>query len=202
VLVAAAGTTATPVATKPKPVRDGFMIGGSFNFGLGAASGYPNDVRLDKNPDYYGSTPMLPGFGFNLFMMGAIAPYLNVGFFGAYAAFGNGDWSSVGGGGGLRLETYPLFWVCPCAIPKTITENLGIYGQFGLGSVSTNVTRPGNYETIGGVQSMLAAGVFQEFKPTRWFALGPDLRYEVIASRTSDRNSLMLGLRIALYPGN
>jgi hypothetical protein len=183
-------------------IRDGVVLGASFGVGVGSASGYPNDVLYDRNPDYYGSTPMLPGYGLTFTIMGALTPYLNVGVFGGFANFGNSDWKSSGGGGGLRIEAYPLMAVCPCVIPKTITSNVGVYAQFGVGAVSTEVLRPGKYETIGGVEGTLAAGAFYEVWLGRLFSLAPDLRYEVINSRTSDRNSLMAGVRLAFYPGN
>jgi hypothetical protein len=183
-------------------IRDGVVLGTSWGFGLAGASGYPNDVRLVENRDYYGATPALPGYSFNFFFMGAIAPYLNIGFWGGAATFSNADWKSVGGGGGLRAEVFPLMPVCACVLPKAFSNYLGVYGMVGLGATSTDVKRPGSYETIGGVQSYLAAGAFYEFKLGRLLAIGPDLRYEAVASRTSDRNALVAGFRLAFYPGN
>jgi hypothetical protein len=182
--------------------RNGLMLGASFGVGVGAAEGYPNDVLFDKNPDYFGSTPALFGFGYTFTVMGALTSYLNVGIFGGGATFQNADWKSVGGGAGLRIEAYPLMAVCPCVIPTQIANNLGAYAQFGLGAVSTEVKREGRYETLGGVQSILSAGAFYEFWLGRTLALGPDVRYEVITSRTSDRNSFLVGLRAAFYPAN
>jgi hypothetical protein len=188
---------------KPSPSpRNGVVLGGSLGFALGSAAGYPNDVRLDGNPAYYGSTPAMPGYSFNLFFMGALTPYLNVGFWGGAASFANSEWRSRGGGGGLRVEGFPLMAVCGCVIPASFASALGLYGMAGIGSTSTDVKRSGNYETIGGVQSYLAAGAFYELKLGRVLTLGPDLRYEVIASRTSDRNAMVAGLRIAFYPAN
>lgn len=202
--VPATPPSAAPMdAAEPQhAIRDGMMLGASFGVGVGSASGYPNDVLYNGNPSYYGSTPMLPGYAMTFTLMGALTSYLNVGVFGGFANYGNGDWKSTGGGGGLRLEAYPLIGVCACVIPRTIASNLGIYGQFGLGAVSTEVLLPGRYETIGGVESILAAGAFYELWVGRAFSVAPDLRYEVIASRTSDRNALTAGIRLALYPWN
>jgi hypothetical protein len=195
--------SAAPATTKPaKPLRDGVVLGASLGFGLASASGYPNDVRLNQNPDYYGSTPMLPGYSFSFMFLGALTPYLNVGVWGGGATFENSDWKSVGGGGGLRVEGFPLMAFCSCVMPPILANYLGVYGQVGAGSVSTRVKREGNYETVGGVQSFLAAGAFYEVKLGKMFAIGPDLRYELIASRTSDRSSLILGARVAFYPAN
>jgi hypothetical protein len=216
--VASAQTAAAPVAPSQtaeapavvvadgdvqKPtVRNGLILGASFGIGLASAAGYPNDVLFDKNPDFYASTPALFGYGVNFMAMGALTSYVNVGVFGGYAAFENSNWKSVGGGGGLRIEAYPLIAVCPCVIPAKITNHLGVYGQFGIGAVSTDVKRPGRYETVGGVESILSGGAFYEFWLGKLFSAGPDMRYEVITSRTSDRNSFLLGLRFAFYPGN
>ncbi len=195
--------TAAPSSTKPpKPLRDGVVLGASLGFGVASASGYPNDVRLNQNPDYYGSTPLLPGYSFSFMFMGALTPYLNVGVWGGGATFENSDWKSVGGGGGLRVEGFPLMAFCACVMPPVLANYLGIYGQVGVGSVSSRVKREGNYETVGGVQSIIAAGAFYEVKLGKMFAIGPDLRYELIASRTSDRSSLVLGARLAFYPAN
>lgn len=200
---APAADSATPAAVKPaKPLRDGVVLGASLGFGLASASGYPNDVRLNQNPDYYGATPLLPGYSFSFMFMGALTPYLNVGVWGGGATFENSDWKSVGGGGGLRVEGFPLMAFCSCVMPPVLANYLGVYGQVGAGSVSTRVKREGNYETVGGVQSFLAAGAFYEVKLGKMFAIGPDLRYELIASRTSDRHGLILGARLAFYPAN
>ncbi len=197
-----ADTASAPSTKPPKPLRDGVVLGASLGFGVASASGYPNDVRLNQNPDYYGSTPLLPGYSFSFMFMGALTPYLNVGVWGGGATFENSDWKSVGGGGGLRVEGFPLMAFCACVMPPVLANYLGVYAQVGAGSVSTRVKREGNYETVGGVQSFLAAGAFYEVKLGKMFAIGPDLRYELIASRTSDRHGLILGARLAFYPAN
>lgn len=182
-------------------IRSGFVLGISVAGALGASDGYPADVKL-QTPDYYGSTPLLPGIAGRLLVMGALTDYLNIGFFAARGNFGNGTWSVTSGGGGLRAEVFPLISVCSCAVPTWLTRGFGIYGEAGVGGVTTQVKAAGTFEDISGIQSHLALGVLQEFFAGRNFTFAPDLRYEVVTSSSADKNALALGVRIAWYPGN
>lgn len=197
-------TPAFPSAAPTPPparIRSGFMLGLSVAGALGASSGYPADIKL-QTPDYYGSTPLLPGTAGRLLVMGALADYLNIGFFVARGSFGNSTWDMTTGGGGLRAEAFPLISVCSCKVPAWFTRGFGVYGEAGVGSVTTHVKAAGNYEDITGIQSHLAIGLLQEFFAGRNFTFAPDLRYEVVTSSSADKNALALGIRIAWYPGN
>ena len=134
--------------------------------------------------------------------MGALTDYLTIGFFAATGTFGNSTWGMSTGGGGLRAEAFPLMSVCACALPKWFTKGFGVYGEAGVGGVTTRVKVPGNFEDISGIQSHLAVGFLQEFFAGKNFTFAPDLRYEVVAASTADKNALALGIRIAWYPGN
>ena len=59
--------------------RAGVALGFSLGAGFAGASGYPNDVKLIGNPDYYNQTSLLVGPATTIFLMGAFSDYVSVG---------------------------------------------------------------------------------------------------------------------------
>ena len=83
--------------------RAGAVLGLAVGVGFAGASGYPNDVKLLGNPDYYSQTPLLIGPSTSIFLLGAVSDYLNFGPMVNIATFQNGTWKSTGFGVGLTL---------------------------------------------------------------------------------------------------
>jgi hypothetical protein len=188
----------SPEVDKPAKRRGGLVLGLNLGVGLAGSSGYPNDTNFIGNPDYYSASGLMHGSGGSGFIMGALADYLNFGFWFGAATFGNSQWHSSGGGGGLRLELFPLYSL------GGAFRDLGAYTQVGIGSTSL-VYKGAPGVISSGVGSFLAAGVFYEFWLVKalggHFAGGPNLEYDSIFAEPIERHGAMLGLRFLWYGG-
>ena len=198
VLPAGADSSATADFDGPPRRRTGIALGLSLGFGLGSASGYPNNSEeIGTAADYSASGAML-GTGSALLILGALADDLNFGVWFGRASFKSGTWRSNGGGAGLRVEVFPL------AVLYAPLQGLGVFGQFGLGSANLSSTVPGTLEASG-TQSFAATGAFYEWSVAKifggHFGLGPSLEYDEIWSRPFERSDLLASLRIVFYGG-
>ncbi len=187
-----------PDMDAPHKLRSGIVLGFSFGGGVAGASGYPNDALQIGDPAYYSSSGWMGGTGESFFLMGAIADYLNAGFWGGAGSFSNRDWRSGGGGGGLRLEAFPL------ALGMPRFAGLGLFGQFGVGSGSLHA-KAGGYPDASGTQSFVAGGVFYEWAFGRvlggHFGAGPSLEYDAIVSTPFERHAMLASARFVFYGG-
>jgi hypothetical protein len=187
-----------PDLDKPAKRRSGVVIGVELGVGLAGSSGYPNNSNQIGDPNDYAASGLMTGSGGALFVMGALSDYLNFGFWGGTAKFGNGDWYSSGGGGGLRLEVFPLFSL------GGIFRDLGVFTKTGIGS-TTLIYRDKAGVSSTGVGSSLAAGAFYEFWLAKalggHFAIGPSLEYDAMFSESMERHGAMLDLRFLWYGG-
>ena len=160
--------------------RSGLVVGLLLGWGIAGSSGYPNSQSQIGRPSSYSSSDLMVGSGSGLFIGGAIADYVNFGFVFVSQSFKSSDWTGKSGGGGFRLETFPLVY----AVPKL--KNLGLFAQFGLGSATLDVNRP-NYPEAKGVQSMLGIGGMYEFPIFHLFGghgvVGPTLEYDAVYSQ-------------------
>jgi hypothetical protein len=204
---AAAAATAIPIAAPPpsddmnapRKVRTGIVLGVSAGGGFAAGSGYPNDSTQIGDPTHHSASPWLPGTNETVFAMGALADYLNFGFWFGHALFQNGDWRTNGDGGGLRVEIFPLLGWYPRL------SNLGVLAQFGTGSATLTSRIPGRPSEAEGTQSFIGAGVFYEW--SFWqvlgghFAVGPSLEYDAIFSLPFERHGLVADGRLVFYGG-
>jgi hypothetical protein len=188
----------TGAAMETRERRDGVVLGLMGGFGLAGSSGYPNKASNIDDPNYYSSSDLLVGNGGTFFLMGALADYLNVGFWAGGGTFQSDHWRSSGGGAGIRIELFPLY----ALVPKL--RDLGIVGQFGLGS-SKLTAKEGAYPPAEGSQSFLGTGVFYEFPLFKMLgghvAAGPSIEYNAIAGRSIERHWAMLGGRFVFYGG-
>jgi hypothetical protein len=206
-LARADGPQLSPVAESvdlnaPHKLRSGVVMGFSFGAGIGGASGYPNNSLEIGNSDFYSSSGWMGGTGQSFFLMGAIADYLNAGFWGGSASFVNHDWRSSGGGGGIRLEAFPLALWSPFGRPRL--TGLGLLAQFGIGSGSLHA-RSGGYPDSSGTQSFLGVGAFYEWAFGKLlgghFAAGPSLEYDAIVTTPFERHGLLASGRVVFYGG-
>jgi hypothetical protein len=186
----------------PHKVRSGLVLGFNFGmFGLFGASGYPNKTSQIDQPGYYsasGTTFGLYGNEFSLHIMGAIADYLNFGLWFGGGAAANKDWISSGGGAGFRVEAFPFY-----AMGSKL-KDLGIIGQFGIGSVTLKAVH-GTSPGAAGAESFLGTGVFYEFNLGKslggHFGWGPSFEYQAITSTSAERHGGVIGARLAFYGG-
>jgi hypothetical protein len=204
--------TKTPAPRPPTPPppeppakrRSGVVMGFNLGVGLAGSSGYPNDSNDIGDPNDYAASGLMTGAGGTVFLMGALSDYLNFGFWGGQARFGTSQWYSSGGGGGLRVEVFPLF-----SLGRAFRD-IGVYLQTGIGSttlvnrqIGTAQGTPAVSQT--GVGAFIAPGVFYEFWLVKalggHFALGPNLEYDAIYSESMERHGPLLGLRFLWYGG-
>jgi hypothetical protein len=189
----------SPDLDQPLPQRrSGFVVGLTFGAGLASSSGYPNNSNFIGDPNYYSASGTMFGSGGSGYLMGALSDWLNFGFWFGTATFSKGNWRSKGGGGGFRLELFPLYSL------GGALRDLGAYTEVGIGSTTLTYSRQDAIDDTG-VGSFLAGGVFYEFWLTKalggHFALGPDLRYDAIFSEPMERHGAILGLRFLWYGG-
>lgn len=182
----------------PHDVRSGVVVGFAAGVGLAGASGYPNDALKIGNPAYYSESGMMAGSSGTVFVMGALADYVNVGFWAGAGVFGNGDWRSSGGGGGLRIEAFPLVAIAPR------WSGLSLFAQFGIGTGKLDAKAPGFPESDG-TRSFVGAGVFHEWSLAHALgghvSAGPSLEYDTIGSPSFERHGLVAGARVVFYGG-
>jgi hypothetical protein len=184
--------------THPAERRSGVVLGFGVGIGLAGASGYPNAATKIGDPAYYDGSDVMGGGGGAIFGMGALTDWLNFGFFYTRANFRSGQWNTYGGGGGIRVDFFPLYRLYPRL------RDLGVYGQFGIGT-DTLSPNYGNREASSGTQSLLGGGVFYEFFLGNGlgghFAAGPTFEFDAESTQPNERVCALLGWRVALYTG-
>jgi hypothetical protein len=202
----AAAAAAVPIGDRPTSpdldiaprLRSGVVIGLELGAGVAGASGYPNASSDIGDPAFYSSSGFMAGTNGSIFVMGALTDYLSFGVWFGSGSFRNGDWRSSGGGGGLRVETFPLVTLYPRL------AGLGLLGQFGIGGANLTSSNPLHPEASG-VQSYLGTGAFYEWAFGSLFGghfgIGPSLEYDAIWSRPFERHGFVASARIVFYGG-
>lgn len=186
--------------TKRAERRGGLVLGVAFGYGLQHASGYPNKADQIDVPAYYAANGVALAGASSFLVMGALTDYLNFGFWFGGGAAENNNWKSSVGGGGFRVEAFPLYGL----VPKL--RDLALFTQLGLGATKIEAKR-GNYPGAEGVQSYVGVGSFYEwsFGEVRWLgghiSGGPSLEYTTAFSRSVDVQALTAGVRLAYYGG-
>lgn len=188
----------SPELDAPPKVRSGLVLGGALGVGVGGASGYPNDSLKIGDPRYYSASGVMLGTSETLVLMGALADYLNFGFWFNHADYGGGGFHSNGSAGGLRVEAFPLV----ALYPKL--DGLGLFGDFGIGQakLTSNVAGAPAAE---GTQSFVAGGAFYEWPFGKviggHLAAGPSLEYDAMWSTPFGRQGLVASARLVFYGG-
>jgi hypothetical protein len=181
----------------PHRYRNGAVLGAVGGIAFAGASGYPNDVKLLNNPDFYSQSPLLVGYSTSLFVLGALSDYVNFGPVFTTANFESAAWKSTGFGLGFRGEFFPFVDLFPAL------ANTAAFAQLGFGR--TELRAKGNYPSADGSQSMLGLGVHHELRLGTLLgghaALGPELEWNLIDAKTASRNWLTAGLRVVWYGG-
>jgi hypothetical protein len=188
----------SPDMDAPSKLRSGIVLGLTLGGGVGSASGYPNSASEIGDPNFHSASGWMTGASDTLLVMGAIADYLNFGFWFGSTSFSNSDWRATGGGLGLRVEAFPLLRLYPRL------SGLGVLGNFGIGIGKLTSTHPGELGASG-TQSFLGTGVFYEWSFGHalggHFGAGPALEYDAIWSRPYESHGLVASARIVFYGG-
>lgn len=175
--------------------RNGLVLGFSTGPAFAGASGYPNNAKLIDDPAYYSSSPLLLGPSTSIFLMGALADYVNFGFMVTTASFESSRWRSSALGIGFRVEAFPLYKLVP------LLRDTAIYTQLGGGGMSLEAKGP--FPKADTVEAFLGVGAHHEF--TLWkvlggrFAAGPMIELDTVTGRAAQAHWLSLGLRVAFY---
>ena len=179
--------------------RSGVVLALTLGGSIGSASGYPNNASLIGSRADYSSSPLMAGGGFTFNVLGALTDWISFGIWFGTDTLSSKNWKSTGGGGGFRVETFPLEKIYPRL------ENLAIFTNLGLGAATLRVTAPGDYPNADGTQSFVSFGALYEWKIARaaggHFSLGPSLEYDAIFSQALERHGPLLGARLAWYGG-
>ena len=179
--------------------RSGVVLSLTLGLGIASSSGYPNNASLIGTRADYSSSPIMAGGGFTFNLMGALTDWVSFGIWFGSETFQSKNWKSTGGGGGFRVEAFPLDKIYPRL------DGLGVFGNFGLGGADLRVTAPGNFPSADGVQSFIGVGALYEWKIGRalggHFSLGPSLEYDAMYSQALERHGALLGARLAFYGG-
>ncbi len=183
---------------KPPQRRSGIVLSLTLGQGLFASSGFPKDATKVDDPNYYAASG--PGLGFSntLLIMGALSDYVNFGFWAGGSSFDNKHWKAMGGGGGFRVDVFPLYSLVPKA------RDLGVFGQFGVG-YSKLEAKHGASPGAEGAESFISGGLFYD----GWFVKmlgghlsgGPQLEYQAITSSSAEYHGVVLSGRVAFYGG-
>jgi hypothetical protein len=189
------GFTSADDQNAPHRVRSGVVLGLALGGGFGAGVGYPNDSN-DIGKTHYTKSPWMPGYGATILFMGALADYLNVGFWYAHAVFAQNGRRAAQDGIGLRVEAFPLVSLFPAL------AGLGAFSEFGFGSAK--LSTPGAPQA-GGTQSMIGVGAVYEWSVGRvlggHFGLGPSLEYDAVFTTPYDQNGVIASVRAVWYGG-
>ncbi len=186
-------------ANRPAPHqrRNGAVLGAVGGLAFAGSSGYPNDVKLDGNPKFYSESPLLVGYSTSLFLLGALSDYVSFGPLFATANFESAEWKSTGFGLGFRGEVFPFVHLLP------VLADTAIFGQIGFGT--TELRAKGNYPSAEGTQSLVGLGVHHEVRLGQLLgghaAIGPELEWNLIDSKTAQRHWVTTGLRVVWYGG-
>jgi hypothetical protein len=188
---------APPSIDAPAEHRSGVVIGTAIGLGLAGSSGYPNNASLIGSPDYYSQSNLMIGANTSVFVMGAVADYVNFGFFFGGGTAKSHDWRSTSTGVGFRFEVFPLYRLYPTL------RDLGFATKLGVGTTHLATRLPGDYPTSSGSQSLVSIGAFYEFTLTKLgrghIAGGPSFDYDVINAAAIERHTAIFGFRFAFY---
>ena len=182
----------------PHRLRSGVAIALTAGAGAVGASGYPNDLNKIGDPNFYSSSGWMLGNSESVLLMGALTDYLNFGFWYTHESAENKDWRSLGNGGGLRLELFPLVDLAPRV------AGLGLLGQFGLGSGFLE-SKTRDQPRAEGTQSFIATGALYEWPFGHvlggHLGAGPTIEYHAIWSQAFERHGLLASVRVVFYGG-
>ena len=183
--------------------RSGLVFGTSVGiFGLGGASGTPNNANKINDSRYYSSSGLMLGNSFTIFVMGALADPISFGFFFNGQGFSNGDYKSGGSGFGFRLDLYPF------AITKRFNpalRDLALTSEFGIGGMQMTPKNDDKTTLAQGTQSFLSTGIMYDVKVAKLLgghlSLGPEVDYQVITSTSAEQHGASVAFRLAFNGG-
>ena len=172
-------------STSPPRIRSGVVVGLALGAGLAGASGYPNNSSRDRRPRVLLGQRLHDGSSGSLFVMGALADYLNFGFWFGQRQLPERRLALIGGGGrppprGVpsRLRLSAAGWAGRCS-------------DSSASAAPTSTSSDPEHPEASGTQSFLGSGIFYEWSFGSLFGghfgVGPSLEYDAIWSRPFER---------------
>ena len=184
--------------TKRAERRSGVALGITPGFEVSGARAYPFTADAIGQPGLEQQAGTSAGAGGSFALMGALADYLNLGFWGYTGSGQSAAYRSSGAAFGFRAEVFPLYTLVPTL------RDLGLIAQFGFGTA--RVERKDGTAPDGVVmQSYVGTGVFYEWRVASFLgghlALGPSLEAGVAFAQSGQRLAFLLGPRVTFYGG-
>lgn len=180
--------------TAPATRRSGFHLGVEGGLALGAAQGYP-DAHLDTSGFFTTSSGVGPAG--TVWLGGALADAFNFGLGASLGSVTGGGKTSSATAFVFHLEGFPLF------ARGGALRDLGLFAEFGAGTVHVRSTDGAELGGGGGSMSLVGAGAFWE----TWrvlgghVALGPFAGFQYQVSDAVSREVALVGVRSAFYGG-
>ncbi len=155
---------------------------------------FPNEGDKIGDSRFEADTGAAAGYNFKLWLGGALADWLTFGIGVGVTSVSGNDLDAGSTAVLFRVETFPLFY------QGGVFEDLGIYGDFGAGSMKV---KNQDQETVGdsGALSIIGLGVLWEPLQFSKFSAGPFLEYQRLFSLSLDGHAGFLGFRLAFYGG-
>jgi hypothetical protein len=199
VLLAAGAAHAEGDTNGPSPAsvgkptrRSDFTLGLSAGFGVGRASGYPNEVDKIGSKAYRSNTKLALGNGGLLWLGVAFNDYLTFGIgLGGFGLSGN-DRDASASLFGFHVDAYPLFDV------HEHLRDLGVFANVGTGPMTI---KGGPDQAEGGLMSYLEGGLVYERLRLWQLGLGPSVSVIHMWSDSATVTGALIGARVAFYGG-
>ncbi len=175
--------------------RSDVVLGFSTGLLLGTALAYPSEVEKIDVPEYGVDTGIGAGYGYSLWLGGALKDWFVFGVGGVGHSLSGDDGRASGAGAFFHVETYPLYGL------GGGLRDLAIYGDFGAGSVSVDSDSDTKEDGEGGFGTFVGIGSAYELLRVGSFAFAPNASYLHAFSQTSSAHFVQLGLRAVFYGG-
>jgi hypothetical protein len=172
--------------------RSGFVGAIDLGFGLGNASGYPNEISKIDDPDFESSTGSAFGSTWSIWAGGALRDWFTFGLGLMSIGAASKDIKAGGSAFILHVEAFPL-WTMGGSL-----RDLGVYTNFGAGSMAIT---GGPEKAEGGLMSVLGGGLHYELWRPGHFAIGPMLEGSYLYSQSGEAFGVFAGIRSSFYGG-
>ena len=194
---AAAPTTADD-GSVPHRLRSGVVVGFALAEGSAARRRLPQQLERHRQPRYHTASGWMPGLGGTVLVMGALADYINFGFWYAHAAFGDSGRRASQDGVGLRVEAFPF--VAPLARMGGARRVLRVrlrHGQARYARSAAGAAAPSRSSASGVLYEWSVAPL----SSAATSAIGPSLEYDAVVHGPFEQHGLIANLRLVFYGG-
>lgn len=175
--------------------RGGFTAGLALGPLVGAASGYPNDLKAIGRPEFLSETGVSGGGAGTAWIGVTFNDYLSFGLAGYGGAMVGAQHLTTFNAFAFRLEGYPAF-----ALGGPLRD-FGLSLESGLGFATTTLSDGGAKVIESGAASRVGLGAFYELVRLGKFTMGPFASADLMWSPSSFRHATWLGWRTSFCIG-